>query len=257
MHHAELETFRLHARLPSFRRRVREAMSIVRQATAIGGVWACCVSGGKDSTVLTDLCVRTGWRGPLFNFRDPETPDENTELCARLAERYGLDLEICDVPGAFDVYEEIGHFFTYPTTDAERAATRAMISGWKRVVGEFTQAQGWSGHFWGLRKGESRPRNLMLAKKGPIYRVHDRPTWTACPLARWTGRDVWAYTVKYDLPWLSCYDDAQDKERQRSQPIWLSEESVWAFGQGQEMRRRDLKKWIELIRRFPELSQFS
>jgi len=256
MRQAELETYRLHAGLGSYRRRVVEAKRTAVEAIAIPGLWACCVSGGKDSTVLAHLCHATGWRGPLFHFRHEETPQENTALCHVLAKQLELELHTVAVPGAFDVYARAGRFFIHPDTPEERAAVNWMLAAYKQAAADASEQLGYVGQFWGLRALESRPRAITLARKGALYQTLDRVTWTSCPLRHWSGRDVWAYLLAHDLPWLSSYDSAIDRERARSEITWLAAEGIWRYGQGQALRRERPAEWARLLRMFPELSRW-
>lgn len=217
------------------------------------GVWAVCVSGGKDSIALAHVAHATGWRGPMFHFRHPETPARNTLLCHLIAERCGADLHVADVPGAFDVFEKAG-FFVHATTDEQRVARNEMLRGYKEGAADAAERNGYVGQFWGLRAEESRERAITLAKKGWLYLVADRATLTACPLGQWTARDVWAYLITHDLPWLEIYDRSADRERQRSEVTWLAAEGIWRYGQGQAIRRADPALWSELTARFPGLA---
>lgn len=221
------------------------------------GSWACSCSGGKDSTALLDLCVRAGWHGPVFFFVCAETPQENVALVRGLVDRYHLPLHSFTVPGAWDVYEEVGHFFAYPTTEEERRATNAMLRGYKRVADEEATQAGYTGLFWGMRMPESPQRGMALARKGACYRVLNRTTWTCNPLIHWTARDVWAYLVSNDLPWLERYDTAADRERERSEVTWLAAEALWRRGQGQKLRYTDPETFNDLLRKFPMLQWFT
>lgn len=240
-----------HARGPLFRRRVTEAADIIANVIADHpGAWAVGCSGGKDSTALLDLCVGVGWRGYVFYFTYPETPEANTVQVTRLAEKYGLPVHTFIVPGAWDVYAEVGHFFARPETRAERRATNAMLRGYKRIANEQATTAGYAGQFWGLRSAESPLRGMMLSQKGNCYRAEGRSCWTCCPLVHWTARDVWAYLVSRDLPWLPRYDRSEDRECERSEITWLAAESLWRRGQGQRLRMEDPAAWRAIAQRF-------
>ena len=258
MRHAEREIYRLHAKLPAHQRHVETAKQAVAHALRCEpGLWAVGISGGKDSTCLIDLCHSAGWRGPAFHMRFAETPPENTALCLALADRYSIELQIADLPGELDVYERLGHFFVHAESTEERAAVAEMVRGYKVGADEFAEQRGHHGQFWGMRAAESKHRAITVARKGVLYRTRSRRTVTCLPLARWSDRDIWAYTVSRDLPWLSIYDTADDRDRARSEFVFLGCEALWRHGQGALLRRHDPAWWSDLVSRFPNLSTYS
>lgn len=259
MREAEREAYRLHAKLPVFRRRVAAACAVVRRAMAEHpGVWAVSMSGGKDSTALLALCLDAGWRGPVFHFWCAETPPENTASVASLAARFGLRLDTAHVPGEWDAYDAVGHFFAHPETPEEKTAARAAVRGYKAGAARAAAEAGYAGLFMGMRVEESRARAIVCARKGAVYRTADRAAATALPLARWTARDVWAWHLARGLPWLARYDLAAPedggRERERSEPAWLVCDRVWQHGQGPRMRESDPALWARLVARWPELA---
>lgn len=75
------------------------------------------------------------------------------------------------------------------------------------------------GVFLGLRSDESGQRALTHAyhrERGSphaLYQLRSGPragAWRACPLERWTRRDVAALVISHDLPLLRAYDDGPD-----------------------------------------------
>jgi len=256
---AERETYRLHAKLPSYRRRVAEAQAILARAfSEYPGRWCVGVSGGKDSSVALDLAVCAGWRGELFHFRYRETPTDNGRIVADAASRYDLPLVIHDVPGAFDVYDRVGYFFPYPMNDTEKRAVAWMNREYKRQAEQFSQAQGWIGQVWGMRAEESRRRARVLGMRGPIYQTKARQTVTCCPLWNWSGRDVWAYLIERNIPYLPCYDRNEDgRERGRSEMTWLAEPWVWLMDGGGKLRRENPAAWSLLCKTYPELRNYT
>jgi 3'-phosphoadenosine 5'-phosphosulfate sulfotransferase (PAPS reductase)/FAD synthetase len=51
-----------------------------------------------------------------------------------------------------------------------------------------------------MRAAESRNRRILLAANRGETKNTLQPIWD------WSTEDVWTYTVKHELPWLSIYD---------------------------------------------------
>lgn len=250
------EVYRLRAKLPVYRRRVMTAINNVKAALTIPGDWAVSCSGGKDSMALLEICLLAGWAGPLFHFYYDETPGENTEMVRRAAQQYGLELYLLKVPGAWEVYEKAGRFFVVPETAEEKRLVNGMLRGYKKDINEYVQDRGWAGQFMGLRKAESRIRRIILIKKGGLYKTNDREAWTCCPLSGWDAADVWSFTLERNLPYLSCYEKAEDPERERSETTWLAAESIWRYGMAARLKKDRPEEFNKLAARWPEIRMF-
>ena len=250
-----MEAARLHARLPAHRRAADRAAARVREAmSSAAGTWAVSCSGGKDSVTLLDVAHEAGWRGPVFHFAyDDDYDGEPTANARAAAERYGLDLDVVKVVGEFAAFDRVGHFFPSPSTAEERAAVRWWETTYRKQINAHMEDRGWSGVFAGFRKDESRVRRMMLNRKGHLYAAGGRPGLTCCPILDWSGRDVWARIASRGLPYLSRYDDASDRVRERSDDVWLSVD-IWRFGMGCDIRRRNPALWLALLERYPALS---
>jgi len=250
------ELYRLHAKLPVYRRHVTNAINVVKEALAVPGIWAVSCSGGKDSMALIEICLMAGWKGPLFHFYYDETPGENTEMVQKAAQKYGLEFHLLKVPGAWEVYEKAGRFFVVPESAEEKRLMNGMLRNYKKNINEYIQSQGWAGQFMGLRKSESRPRRITLIKKGNLYRTGDRKTWTCCPLSAWDATIVWAFTFDRKLPYLSCYDKSENPERERSETTWLAAESIWRYGMAARLKKERSEEFNRLAARWPEIRYY-
>lgn len=243
---SEKEKYQLYANLPVYRKHVNEAINSIKKAYKQANRWVICYSGGKDSTVLLDLCVKCGNVKDMLFGKYRETPRENIEMAENMAKKYDLRLHIIELPGAFDVYEKVGHFFTEPKTEEERKWTNWMLKEYKNVMNEYIEGK-WEGQFLGLRMKESKSRLFALSKKKDLYRTKDRNIWTCTPLYRWDGNDIWAYILENDLPYLKIYDNTiQDREHTRSEPTFLASEAIWRHGHGEFIKKYYPDIWIQI-----------
>lgn len=252
-----VEQYLVYSRSRRFTKKVDEARSFIRAALLDhAGTWAVNISGGKDSGVLLDLCYAAGWRGPLVYMVYAETPTENSGVVQEAAQRYQLLLHTVPVPGAWDVFRTVGHFFVQPVTPEEKAATAKMLKAYKKRVNDFAQAQAWTGDFLGLRAEESRPRRIMLSGKGRLYQTKIREAWTACPLAWWKSDDIWAYTLSRELPYLAVYDRTPDLAHTRSETTYLAAPSLWRHGFAAWLKRYQPEEWKRIVAVFPDVQTY-
>lgn len=224
----ERERYRLHARLPVFRRRLEAAHKIIRQglATCERPFVAC--SFGKDSAVLLDL-VRQHRPGIEARFlRWPETELlGNYDEAADAWRARGANIAILDLSRA--------------TLD------EAVPDRWQRL-NALAPADG---SFVGLRAEESRVRKMRLGRDGPVAHVRSTGMWRICPLARWRTEDVAAYVVSRDLPTLEAYHrkgfEARTSSRVPRDQHSIRREALF------DLRQHNPAAWAQLAQLYPEV----
>ena len=204
----DVEKYTLLSKSDRHKRLVSNTLETIHKALSNAGEWAISFSGGKDSTVLADLLSVAGWKGKgiYFVYSDYENPKENLQQVEWAGDHYGYDIHVVKRYGDYDCWKEVGHFFVIPETENEKSAMRKISNVRKTVSREFMRSNGLRNLFIGMRKEESRTRQIVLRKKGMIYSTQIRDGLTCCPLANWKGSDIWAYIVSNDLPYLSIYD---------------------------------------------------
>lgn len=205
------QTYLLHAKLASYRRRIVKASKIVKTALADAQKPLLSFSAGKDSIVLLDIAYKAGFRGELLFFSygictGVETPAENIALLKRYADKYGLQYHILRCLGEADCWQQCGRFILQPETPEERAIFRRTNYDFAKQAENFCRSNGIDLQIIGMRKAESARRRAMLNTKGAIYQTQERASKTCCPLAGLTSADIWAYIFDNGLEYLPIYD---------------------------------------------------
>lgn len=191
MDNQEREAFLAYSHLPKLKRRVTEALDVIREALAIAPSCVS-VSWGKDSIVMLHLCQQVKPDILVVSFTHPEREliSNYKEVQTQYAECFGLNLKNIEIDGDH-----------VPAKVAQQKL-------WKEYPVNFI----------GLRKEESKHRSISLVKYGLIheYTSGDKAgSYRCCPIGWWSWRDVWAYVCLHDLPYLKIYDQL-DKEKGRT-----------------------------------------
>jgi 3'-phosphoadenosine 5'-phosphosulfate sulfotransferase (PAPS reductase)/FAD synthetase len=208
MNDGEKEKYLIAAQLPQYKCKIKKSMQIVYDALEKQGEWYIAFSGGKDSTVLLDLISKCGWKGKgaYYYYSRFENPAEDDAQVKWANENYGVDIKRVERFGEYDAWKEAGHFFNNVETEEEREIVRRRMKDFTIATTTYVIENSVSNLFMGLTKDESRARKITLSIKGSLYQTKDRTGWTCCPLANWSGTDIWAYTVENNLPYLKVYD---------------------------------------------------
>lgn len=195
--------FRAHALLPAYRRRLDATMEMLRRE--LDETAYVSFSAGKDSAVCAHLCHTVLPSIPMLMV-DPGCPthwleDERAEwLSYSKAQLWNLRLFAWDKWAAvFGVQDAGAH---------RKLAHADMFSG----LHTYADENGITTRVMGLRTEESRARATTVRHRGAVYDYVGGGR-RILPIADWSWKDVWAYTVTNDLPWLSVYDHGGPQAR--------------------------------------------
>lgn len=233
-----------HAKSNTFRRRIEEARGLIGAHPE----HAVCVSWGKDSLVLYDLCrERPAVHG---RYHDEERfPDLDA---VRDAFSPGAGYSEVGVPGAWDMFERAGGFFLEPSTAKQREASRWYHREWAARMLEATGGK----VLLGIRREESSNRFRLVAMRGRAYETKTHES-VVLPLASWTGSDVWAYIASHNLPYPRIYDAAfSGRARARSDFTFgagVASDAIRRHGAWQDWKRAYPEAFAAWAERWPEI----
>jgi 3'-phosphoadenosine 5'-phosphosulfate sulfotransferase (PAPS reductase)/FAD synthetase len=227
MDEAERLMFQAWASMPPYRRKVAQAQSIIKEALEISPAYVAC-SWGKDSLVLAHLV----WNiAPSTLLLHDGSDDEDEQ----------------------DNYSEVREAFLGRFPMPYQGIVRGYNDG--SGGGLYEQLPSHPLVFLGLRAEENKTRKISLRKYGPLHQyqsdspLHPTNSWRCCPLAWWNWKDVWAYIVAHDLPYLSAYD-WEPKNQGRTSVIHGKrinpKHSGLGSGQSELLRRRNPEFWEKL-----------
>lgn len=175
------------AQLPQFKRKVKKAKEVIAEALAIAPAYVG-VSWGKDSTVLLHLAQQLQPDIKAISFTHPERDviSNYSEVVACYCGRFSTNLEDINIDG-------------------------------DHVPAKVVQSRLWERYpmaLVGVRKEESKGRAISGSKYGLTHQ-YKTGSWRCHPLLYWGWKDVWAYLISNDLPYLKWYE-SQSIERGRT-----------------------------------------
>ena len=207
----EKEMYLLHSQTKGYKRRVEEAMQETQKAIKeIDGNHVLSYSGGKDSTVMLDICMKCGFKGDLIQFfySEYENPIMNLDMADMMSKKYGLKLYRLKCYSSKEAWDEAGRFFVVPSNVLEKSLVRKVAADFGKQSSKISQENEYNLHFIGMRKVESKQRRMTLGNKGLTYYANTRKSFTCCPIGKLKDDDIWAYIVSNHLPYISCYDNS-------------------------------------------------
>lgn len=241
---------REHQRLVDAARRITERC--LQQSERQAVMW----SGGKDSTVMSHLVLQVDPTVPLMSEKDDlDYPGEEAYV-TELAQSWGASLRIIrpDISPAQWLTEHAHEL----TPDAEMHSRAAGLSKacFYQVVERATADRG--AIFLGLRAAESKARTVSRAVNGTLYR-RKSGQWTCCPLADWTGLDVFAYLESHGIEPLHvyrCVGFMHEREPWRVRKSWWLPGASGRHGGVTWLRRYYPSLYRQLIEWFPRAQSF-
>ena len=199
-----------HASLPAFRRKIQASRTIIQTGLDKMNSPYISMSFGKDSLVMTHLLLQMIPDAPVLyvncgEFDEwPDTPRVRDEFLKRFA----INFYELRGPSIIEYYRQAGYIYHQDAEETKRARSiqRRYGQSLEKVIIKKARQLNCDGGFIGMRSSESSNRARLFNWRGNLYFAKERRLWTCCPMEKWTGRDIWAYIVKNDLPYNVLYD---------------------------------------------------
>jgi phosphoadenosine phosphosulfate reductase len=178
----ERESFLAYTELPQFQRKVDRALATIREALLIGSAYVS-VSWGKDSVVMLHLCqqIQPDILAVFLGHSEQDLISNFSDTEKRYCEKHKTN------------YQPI-----YLSQIQEKTYDPVRL---KTVLSKIDKPLA----FIGMRAEESINRKRSISRYGLIHQYKSL-NYRACPIAYFNWQDIWAYTIKYDLPYLEAYD---------------------------------------------------
>lgn len=195
-----IEKYRLNSQLKSYKKNLDNAIRIVKEALSKNIAWYVAWSGGKDSTVLAHLINSIFPGMPIWSEKDDCDFPGEIDYVEKVAKKYGFNLTI-HKPNEL-LWEFIKNGNIDICEDLHSRSTQLSDKYFYSAIEK--QEKKYDGVFLGLRVEESRARLRNYGIRGSIYQ-RKNGKYTCCPLALWSGTDIFSYLVVNDIPILDIY----------------------------------------------------
>lgn len=247
MKDSDKRRFLLYSKLPCHKRRVEVAKATVRDALKDSKKPYVAVSWGKDSLVCLHMAIqyRPGIEVVWFDRGEGGDMPETYELASQLTAAWGLNVNRVEteetVMGAYrkagTVFLKNNRFAKYLIKAAKQVADRDVC-------------------IKGLRASESRGRKVGLKVRGLDY-LSVSGTRLVNPLGWFEPRDVWAYIVSNEIPYLPYYDDCAaigvDYESEKSRTSNWAGTYLHEQGRVQRLKMTRRELFEQWAKEFPEV----
>jgi 3'-phosphoadenosine 5'-phosphosulfate sulfotransferase (PAPS reductase)/FAD synthetase len=194
------EEFKLIAKNKSYKRKLNQAISALQKAINTCDNPAVSFSFGKDSVVCVDIARRIKSDILIINIDRGEGGDlqEAVDLYDKYAKKYNLNYHRVKTPKEIlEIYRDADSLYDLRKKDLKNN----LIKGIKKARNKFDIEC----EIMGLRAEESKNRNYLRIY-GTLHYSKNEKIYKCKPVLHWTGREIWAYIVDNDVPYISWYD---------------------------------------------------
>jgi phosphoadenosine phosphosulfate reductase len=157
--------------------------------------WTMATAFGAEGCVLLHMLAEIEPRVRVFNLDTGYQFPETLELRDRIADRYGIEVEMIRPERSVDEYEK-GHGGPLYVTNSDQCCYDRKIAPLRRAL------VGYDAWITAIRADQSADRAgaqvVGVDPKFGLVKVN--------PLLTWTKRDVWAYIVTNSVPYNPLHD---------------------------------------------------
>lgn len=265
----QLESGRLHATLPKYKRVLAFARAGIAamQQTAPNAYLS--LSFGKQSIVLAHMLYQERPDIPMYFLASSESWFMHNfgEVIDTFVRRWPVRLTIVQTNRlGLDISEPIlwlcdrqpGINWEFRGWDEPANSWEEARSAGNRDLQEMCRPDEWDGWYWGLAKDEAYGRRMTLSRRWPgqphptIFR-YKNGRFRCCPIMNWKMIDLAAYIATHNLPLLNEYHEHGLEARTTARMTGMSAH----LGGAAAMRRRNSADFDKLRLRFPELQSYT
>jgi len=243
-----MELYHLHARLPRVRRLTAQAMSDLRDWRANCSRPYVAWSTGKDSTLCLWLALQVDPNVEAIYLDAESSLPETEEMLDTLPAQWGFRLRVVKTRPLLDMLAQYGLDDPHIEERTMQATVREPIKRLRR--------EGYDGVVVGIRADESRGRMKGINRMGRLFWSKSSGMLTCWPVARWTSRDVWAYTVANGLPYNRAYDKLLGWPLEERRVSYWAGETNRECGRYVWLRRYHPDLYAQLVARLPRVGNF-
>ena len=154
-------------------------------------------SGGKDSTLLLWLVLKVAPDIKVVFMNPNDHLPDIYDFTYQLVDAWQLNFfELPHVKYDGLTYEE---YLGLSNEKLERMAIKDPMNNYAR-------SHGHDGNFWGIRADESKGRQWMIKKYGPLFFSKRDQLWRCSPIAHVSLQDLWDIIDAYNIPYCNLYD---------------------------------------------------
>jgi 3'-phosphoadenosine 5'-phosphosulfate sulfotransferase (PAPS reductase)/FAD synthetase len=228
MDNAERLMFLGWAKRSQFKAKVEQAKATIAEALAIAPAYVAC-SWGKDSTVLLHLAQQVQADIPVISFGHPDRDLLGYQtVIDSYCHRYSPSIETINIEGDH-VPEKLN-----------------IAQIWERYPMAIV----------GVRKEESKARSISVTKYGLLHQFRSgnrTKSWRCFPIGYWGWKEVWAYIVTNDLPYLDAYNRQPWDRGRTTDHLSKTSNKRWQRTRAEEFARVAPDYYHQLKSQFPEM----